>query len=124
MTAPGLSPPANVSLQAYFKPNRDTASESRAGRSAIEASDLLLHTSAHPTIEYVAREEEANGDNLMRHYLGIYDSKTGEVQVMEARKLTVRSILKSELQEADQDDDEEENLTVSQGSCSSEKGPF
>ena len=49
----------------------------------------------------------------MRHYLGIYDPKTGEVQVMEARKLAVRGILKSELAEAEQEEIEEENLSVS-----------
>ena len=113
MTAPGLSPPTNIPLQAYYKSRPNTASQSRAGRLAIEASDLLLHTSAHPTVEYVAREEETNGDDQMQHYLGIYDPKTGEVQVIEARKLAIRSILKSELAEASEEEIEGENLSVS-----------
>ena len=68
-----------------------------AGRTAISTTELLLHTSAHPKLDYTAREEEYSGaDSLLKHYIGVYDPKTGDLQLVQARKLVVRGVLRSE----------------------------
>ncbi|KAL9119442.1 MAG: hypothetical protein Q9187_004003 [Circinaria calcarea] len=94
-TTPGLNVPTNVPLEVYTKPRDDH--HTGAGRTAISTTELLLHTSAHPKIDYTAREEEYSGaDSLLKHYLGVYDPKTGDLQLVQARKLVVRGVLRSE----------------------------
>ena len=58
--------------------------------------ELLLHSSAHPKLDWIAREETSNGvESQLKHYVGVYDSEKGTLQVLEARKLVVRSTLRS-----------------------------
>ena len=58
--------------------------------------ELLLHSSAHPKLDWTAREETSNGvENHLRHYIGIYDPEKGKLQLVEAKKLVVRSTLRS-----------------------------
>lgn len=66
----------------------------RSGR--VASNELLLQSSEHPTIEYTGREEEVGASNLLKHYVGVYDPATGKVDVMEARKMTVRGIAKAQ----------------------------
>lgn len=64
---------------------------------SIAKRELLLQSSEHPTIDYTGREEEAGGtDSLLKHYVGIFDPSTGKLQVMEARKMAVRGIVRSQ----------------------------
>lgn len=56
----------------------------------------MLHSSAHPKLDYIAREEFSDGsEGYLKHYVGVYDPKTGELQLVQARKLIIRSILRS-----------------------------
>ena len=83
-------------MKAYKKPyetSRETST--RVGRSSLDASELLLHSSTHPKLDYVAREESSGTDNLLRHYVGVYEPTTGKLQLVEARKLVLRSSLRS-----------------------------
>ena len=83
-------------MKAYKKP-QGSSNESlrRVGRSLLSTSELLLYSSANPTLDHVAREESTGTDNLMKHYIAVYDPKTGNVQLVEARKLVLRSLLRS-----------------------------
>jgi len=95
-TAPGLDLPTNVPLKAYKRARTGaTPRASAAGRSALSESELLLYCSAHPKLDYTAREEVSGGaDSLLRHYVGVYDPKTGELQVVPARNVVVRGTLR------------------------------
>ena len=83
-------------MKAYKKP-KDNSNESFSGvgRSSLSTSELLLCSSANPKLAHVAREEFTGTDNLMKHYIGVYDPRTGKVQLVEARKLVLRSLLPS-----------------------------
>ncbi len=64
--------------------------------SEIATNELLLHSSEHPKLDYTAREEEAGSSNtLLKHYIGIYDPTTGKMDVMEARKMVVRGVVRA-----------------------------
>ncbi|MCJ1320221.1 DNA-directed RNA polymerase I subunit rpa49 [Xylographa vitiligo] len=108
--APGLDLPTNVPLQAYTKPRTNTVSDSTStGRSALSESELLLHCSAHPKLDYTAREESSGGaDDLLRHYIGVYDPATGDIQIVPARKVTVRGTLRSTVVPEKRDDSSED----------------
>ena len=57
----------------------------------------MIESSEHPAIDYVGREEEAGGtDSLLKHYVGVYDPATGNLQVIESRKMTVRGIVRAQ----------------------------
>lgn len=87
--------PASISLQPFTK-HRKNAPQ-RPGRSgAIATTEVLLHSSEHPKLDYTAREEEEGGsDALLKHYVGVYDPKTGKLEVMEARKMVVRGSVRA-----------------------------
>ncbi|MCJ1420353.1 DNA-directed RNA polymerase I subunit rpa49 [Xylographa parallela] len=95
--APGLDLPTNVPLQAYTKVRTNTVSSSAStATSTLLESELLLHCSAHPKLDYTAREESSGGaDDLLRHYVGVYDPATGDLQIVPVRKVTVRGTLRS-----------------------------
>lgn len=99
--------PTSITLKPYTKQRRNPPQ--RPGRSgAIATEELLLHSSAHPSLDYTAREEEAGGsDALLKHYVGVYNPMTSELEVMEARKMVVRGSVR-----AQQASEEEEILTV------------
>jgi len=89
-STPGLSLPTKISFQPYRKTQRNGSIRSTTNRSR-DTSELLLHSSTHPKIDYTGREEDGGGGNsVLKHYVGVYDPKTGELQVMPARKLVVR----------------------------------
>ena len=109
---PGLDPKIKGQFDAYSKPRQQPAN--RADRTPW-TQELLLHNDEHSTLDYVAREEPSAGvQSHLRDYLGIYDPATGECQVIPARRLILRSSLKSARgdQEEELQDDEDQNLTV------------
>ena len=58
--------------------------------------ELLLHSSAHPKLDWTAREETSNGvESHLKHYIGVFDPEKGKLQLTEAKKLVVRSTLRS-----------------------------
>lgn len=75
--------PSSMSLSTYRKRKPTT--------------ELLLHSSSHPRIDYTAREQhEGSVESLLKHYIGIYDAEAQEIQLIEAKKMSVRSTLRSE----------------------------
>ncbi|KAL8926724.1 MAG: hypothetical protein Q9208_002798 [Pyrenodesmia sp. 3 TL-2023] len=90
---PGLSFPRNISLKPYKRTRKTHGSST--GRSIASMSEHLLHTSAHPKIDYIGRETEGSGsDSLLNHYLGVYDPQSGQLQLVRARKLILRSVVR------------------------------
>ncbi len=73
-----------------------TKSRQDASRPSLAFPELLLHSSAHPKLDYIAREESSNrSESHLKHYVGIYDPETGKLQLVQARKMVVRSTLRS-----------------------------
>ncbi|RFU26890.1 hypothetical protein B7463_g9438, partial [Scytalidium lignicola] len=93
---PGLAAPTAISFKPYSKPLKNVSA--KPGRSSkITNSELLLHSNTHPKIDYIAREEQASKtDSFLKHYVGVYNPETGELELMEARKMTVRGLVKSQ----------------------------
>jgi DNA-directed RNA polymerase I subunit RPA49 len=86
--------PSSITLKPYLKPRRNASQ--RQGKD-IATKELLLHSSDHQKLDYTAREEEAGGlDALLKHYVGVYNPKTGKLEVMESRKLVVRGSVRSQ----------------------------
>ena len=77
VTTPGLKYSGKEALQAYKN-----------------GKELLLSVSSHPKLDHVAREEASgSSESLLKHYLGIYDPETGEVEIVPAKQLVMRSKL-------------------------------
>jgi DNA-directed RNA polymerase I subunit RPA49 len=90
-STPGLNFPSKLTLNAYYKrqilPQGSTA-------------ELILQSSEHPRLDYIAREEkDGSSDGLLKDYIGVYDPATGKLQLVEVPKLTLRSTLRSEMDE-------------------------
>ena len=78
-------------MRPYRKPRQD------ASRSSSTIPELLLHSSAHPKLDYIAREESSSGsERHLKHYIGVYNPETGKLQLVQARKLIVRRVLRSD----------------------------
>ncbi|KAI9856293.1 MAG: DNA-directed RNA polymerase I subunit rpa49 [Vezdaea acicularis] len=102
VTAPGMIVPTHP-FKPYSKTRMDSTFNPRK-KSPIQSSELLLQSSEHPKIDYVAREESVGAHSLRRHYVGIYDPETGKVEVIEARNLVLRGTVRELPEEASKDD--------------------
>lgn len=77
-------------MKPYTKARQDASTPS------LPIPELLLHSSAHPTLDFIAREESSNrSENHLKHYTGVYDPETGQLQLVQSRKLVIRSTLRS-----------------------------
>ena len=66
--------------------------------SSIAGPELLLHARANPRLDYIGREEELSlSENLLKHYIGIYDPLTAELQLIQARTVAIRSAPQSDV---------------------------
>lgn len=98
MSTPGLNIPSNLSMKPYTKTRQHDS------RPSLAVPELLLHSSAHPKLDYIAREETFNrSESHLKHYIGVYNPETGKLQLVQARKLVIRSTLRSS------DDDGKDN---------------
>ncbi|SLM41285.1 RNA polymerase I associated factor, A49-like [Lasallia pustulata] len=95
-TTPGLSLSSIPAFKPYKKPlPPPTTRPSSTARSSISATSLLLHSSYHPKLDYTAREEDSHAaEPLLKHYIGVYNPTTSDLQVLEARNLVLRSSLR------------------------------
>lgn len=94
-STPGLSVPSSIVLKAFTKARKSPPQ--RPGKSGdIATQELLLHSSEHPKLDYTGREEEASGSgSLVKHYVAVYDPAAGKMEVMEARKVVVRGVVRA-----------------------------
>jgi DNA-directed RNA polymerase I subunit RPA49 len=77
-------------------------------KEASGRSSLLLQSSQHPTIDYVATESgttEATEKHL-KHYVAIFDPTSNKLKVVGAKKMTVRSSVR--VPDRESEDEEEE----------------
>ena len=90
-------------MKPYTKSTQDASTPSLA------FPELLLHSSAHPKLDYIAREESSNRpESHLKHYIGIHDPETGKLQLVQARKMVVRSTLRSSDKDQKGSDSEKE----------------
>ncbi|KAK0711035.1 RNA polymerase I associated factor, A49-like protein [Lasiosphaeris hirsuta] len=91
----GISLPRSIDFLAYDK-TENTAATTKKRKNA-PAPEMLLHSTSHKSIDYTAREDCPQGaDPLVRHFIGVFDPKSGEVQVIEAKKMLVRGAVRSQ----------------------------
>ncbi|KAI9762625.1 MAG: DNA-directed RNA polymerase I subunit rpa49 [Chaenotheca gracillima] len=97
-SSPGLAIQETVRFQPFKKPRSNFSSRQPANQQTSSSShEILLHSSSHPKIDYVAREEGGGGGNdSLKHFVGIYDPHTGTLEVVETRNATVRGTIRSE----------------------------
>ncbi|KAL6813563.1 RNA polymerase I associated factor, A49-like protein [Trichoderma camerunense] len=87
---PGMEMPSNLVFNSYIPKNASSKSKKAADKA------LLLHSTTHRNLDYTAREEESRDSKpLLNHFIGIYDPKTGKLQVVEAKKMVVRGAVRS-----------------------------
>ncbi|KAK7534384.1 RNA polymerase I associated factor, A49-like protein [Phyllosticta citribraziliensis] len=92
VATPGVSLPSSIAFNPYKKDTSD--------KHATTPYGLLLETSDHAKLNFTATEEQdGSADNFLAHYVGIYDPDTGELEMMEAHRLVLRSTLRSEAEE-------------------------
>ncbi|KIX09947.1 uncharacterized protein Z518_01028 [Rhinocladiella mackenziei CBS 650.93] len=82
--SPGVTLPENVKFNAFSK------------KGPAGMSNLLLQSSDHPTIDYVATESNTTdaGEKHIKHYIAIFDEAAKILKVMEAKKMTIRSTVR------------------------------
>jgi DNA-directed RNA polymerase I subunit RPA49 len=61
---------------------------------------VLLQSSEHARLDYIAREEkDGSSESQLQDYVGVYDPATSKLQLMPVRRVTVRTTLRSETEE-------------------------
>jgi DNA-directed RNA polymerase I subunit RPA49 len=84
-------PQKTFALKPYIKPARESSSRK---------DEFLLHSSDHPRLDYTGREEYGGGvDNLLKHYVGVYDPESGELQLVEAKRIAIKPVLRATAEE-------------------------
>ncbi|KAJ2988444.1 hypothetical protein NUW58_g3975 [Xylaria curta] len=96
-THPGLCLPGSVKFQAYSKPTPSKSKQKRNQNAASSSSSIILHSSSHSKLDYTAKEEGPGGrESHLKHYIGVFDPATGKLSVVEARKMAVRGVVRSQ----------------------------
>ncbi|GAO14143.1 hypothetical protein UVI_02037720 [Ustilaginoidea virens] len=96
-TAPGLQVPRDAAFHLYQsrQGSRAESNESNGSKNA-GTQQILLHSTSHPSLDYTAKEEGNRGAALgVRHFVAIYDAKSGKLQVVEAKKMVVRGAVRA-----------------------------
>lgn len=109
------SPPV-IATASGISISKDTKYNSYSRRSTKKSKngpgDLLLHSSSHRTVDYTAREDKPSagaGQPLLKHYVGLFDPASGQLQLVEAKKMSIRGSVRA--QQAPQEDMESRKLS-------------
>lgn len=87
--APGIAVSKDATFNSYSK--------QPAKRPRHRNDDLLLHSTSHRTLDYTARENKPkDGQPLLKHYIGVFDPATGDLQLVEAKKMVVRGAVRAQ----------------------------
>ena len=82
--------PSAGTFKPYTKPQTKTT------RVCLPGPEVLLHSSFHPKLDCTVQEEHSNGpEGHLKHYVGVYDPVTGNLQLVQARKAVARTTLRS-----------------------------
>ncbi|SMR56915.1 unnamed protein product [Zymoseptoria tritici ST99CH_1E4] len=97
LSAPGVNAP-KVPFKAYTKP----VSAKHAGKGVTpKTHEVLLQSSKHPRLDYTAAPSSL--DQHLSHYIAVFDPEAKKLEVTPAYHLNLRSALRSEAIEEDQD---------------------
>lgn len=100
-TTPGLCLPSSIRFQTYTKAPPSTTKPSK-----MQPPNMMLHSSTHEKLDYTGREEGSGGrESHLKHYIGVFDPKTGQLSVMEARKMAIRGVVRSQQPAQDAEDE-------------------
>jgi DNA-directed RNA polymerase I subunit RPA49 len=87
-TTPGINLPGALEFNLYAK--TDKAKKRKNGDQALP-KEFLLYSQDHERMDFTAREDRPEiMKKLLKHYIGAFDPKTGELQIIEARKMVLR----------------------------------
>lgn len=97
---PGLSLTSATRLKSYTK-NR-TRLPTNGNSDTTSSKELLLRSEDDSKLQYTGKEEEVEEDDgganaggpYLKHYVGIYNPETGNLEVMEARNMVVRGVVR------------------------------
>lgn len=97
----GVNLPGGLDFHTYEKVNNLKASKKWEPRSKKKAaSEIILHSTSHPSLDYTLSESQPKRRKrsapATRHYIGIFDPKTGKVDVIEAKKMIVRATVRAQ----------------------------
>jgi len=81
-------------------------------------SQMLIHSSEHPTIDYTAAEGTEPNEAHLKHYVAVFDPATNKLKVTEAKRLTVRGALRQRPKLEESEDEDTQNFLASQGTRS------
>ncbi|PHH83748.1 hypothetical protein CDD82_3822 [Ophiocordyceps australis] len=91
VSSPGLEVPQNLTFHPHVVRQAEPPSKSKSKSiKDVGSREMELRSTGHPSIDYIAQEEEPAENRRLKHYLGIYDPKTGELEIIEAKKMIVR----------------------------------
>ncbi|KAK3331949.1 RNA polymerase I associated factor, A49-like protein [Cercophora scortea] len=93
-TTPGLDLSESIQFHPYTKAEK-AVSKRRKNGPAPPSTEMLLHSQSHRSMDYTAREDRPLGMDLLKHYIGVLDPRTGELQMIEARKMVVRGVVRA-----------------------------
>jgi DNA-directed RNA polymerase I subunit RPA49 len=106
-STPGFSIPKNITFKAYQN-HAKSRGDDRDGD-----SELLLHSSTHPRLDYKGQEESSgNGEKLLKHYAAVFDPAAGKLTVTEVPHVTIRSTLRPSQEELDEANERAEKKTM------------
>lgn len=115
VTTPGQTAPRNTTLKPYLKP-RGADEEDKKGRSTrnkgIASSELLLHSSDHPKLDYLGREMEDQVDSRLKHYVAVVDPVRKTWEFVEVRKVSLRGCVRGLAGEEEESSEEEDEGMV------------
>ncbi|KAM5456280.1 DNA-directed RNA polymerase I subunit rpa49 [Microsporum audouinii] len=109
-SSPGLTVPETLPLNTYMRRRQQRIKHIE--NTNLSSTELLLHTSGHPKLNFTGREGENELDNLLNHYVAVYDPKENTVQLLEARKMMVRGCPRAAIVDVEEDTDEESAPTA------------
>lgn len=96
-TTPGLTLSEEVRFRSYAKPD-PPPSKKRKQSSQAPPKDLVLHSGSHRTLDYTAHEDRPKGmESLLKHYIGVFDPASGNLKIVEARKMVVRGAVRARM---------------------------
>ncbi|CCU77390.1 hypothetical protein BGHDH14_bgh04043 [Blumeria hordei DH14] len=99
-SSPGLQVSSSTILRPYVKP----LVKARKENASLVTQEMLLHSAEHPKIDYTAKDESLGvSEPLVKHYIGLYNPKSGKLEVTEARRMIIRGTVKAHSYEDEQE---------------------